>query len=147
MNICIHILPPSTFRFYICLGIFTVMSGFCFSIVSLHTLFCRSLLDLLYFFFWQMCCLFFDIRILIAPLVSSNSSWQNCVRLGNSDYFEAPELAADMWDFILSFIGSSVILLLLFHWCWFTNHFRQSNILHWIKYFIIWVSKFNVCIK
>jgi hypothetical protein len=40
MNICIHILPPSTFRFYICLGIFTVMSGF--SVVSLHTQGCRD---------------------------------------------------------------------------------------------------------
>jgi len=30
---------------------------------------------LLYFFFWPLCCLFFfDIRILIVPLVSSNSS-------------------------------------------------------------------------
>ena len=30
---------------------------------------------LLYFFFWPLCCLFFfDIRILITPLVSSNSS-------------------------------------------------------------------------
>jgi hypothetical protein len=29
----------------------------------------------LYFFFWPLCCLFFfDIRILITPLVSSNSS-------------------------------------------------------------------------
>ena len=28
----------------------------------------------LYFFFWSLCCLFFDIRILITPLVSSNSS-------------------------------------------------------------------------
>ena len=35
---------------------------------------CRSLFVLLYFFFWPLCCLFFfDIRILIAPLVSSNS--------------------------------------------------------------------------
>ena len=33
-------------------------------------MFCRSLFVLLYFFFWQLCCLFFfDIRILIAPLV------------------------------------------------------------------------------
>jgi hypothetical protein len=30
------------------------------------------------FFFWPLCCLFFfDIRILIAPLVSSNSSWNS----------------------------------------------------------------------
>ena len=36
---------------------------------------CRSLFAILYFFFWPLCCLFFfDIRFLIAPLVSSNSS-------------------------------------------------------------------------
>ena len=30
------------------------------------------------FFFWPLCCLFFfDIRILIFPLVSSNSSWKH----------------------------------------------------------------------
>jgi hypothetical protein len=42
----------------------------------LHSMFCRSLFVLLYlFFFWSLCCqFFFDIRILIAPLVSSNSS-------------------------------------------------------------------------
>ena len=35
--------------------------------------FCRSLFVLLYFFFWPLCCLFFfDIRILIAPLVWVN---------------------------------------------------------------------------
>ena len=34
---------------------------------------------LLYFFFWPLCCLFFfDIRILIALLVSSNSSCLRC---------------------------------------------------------------------
>jgi hypothetical protein len=38
-------------------------------------MFCRSLFVLLYFFFWPLCCLFFfNIRILITPLVSSNSS-------------------------------------------------------------------------
>ena len=36
---------------------------------------CRSLFVLLSFFFWPLCCLFyFDIRVLIAPLVSSNFS-------------------------------------------------------------------------
>jgi len=35
---------------------------------------CRSLFVLLSFFFWPLCCLFFfDIRILITPLVSSTS--------------------------------------------------------------------------
>ena len=45
-----------------------------YSIFSFIYMFCRSLFVLLYFFFWPLCCLFFDIRILIAPLVSSNSS-------------------------------------------------------------------------
>ena len=37
---------------------------------------CWSLLVLLYLFFWPLCCLFFfDIQILITPLVSSNSFW------------------------------------------------------------------------
>ena len=41
----------------------------------LCVMFCRSLFVLLYFFIWPLCCLFFfDIRILITPLVSSNSS-------------------------------------------------------------------------
>ena len=37
--------------------------------------FCISLFVLLYFLFWPLCCLFFfDLRTLITPLVSSNSS-------------------------------------------------------------------------
>ena len=35
MNICIDTMPPSTFRFYIYLGIFTVMLGV--SVLSLNT--------------------------------------------------------------------------------------------------------------
>jgi hypothetical protein len=43
----------------------------------LCVMFCRSLFFLLSFFFWPLCRLFFfDIRIVITPLVSSNSSWQ-----------------------------------------------------------------------
>ena len=38
-------------------------------------MFCRSLFVLLYFLFWPLCCLFFDIRFLITLLVSSNSSY------------------------------------------------------------------------
>jgi hypothetical protein len=46
--------------------------GSCYSIFSFICMFCRSLFVLLYFFFWPLCCLFFfDIRILIVPLVSS----------------------------------------------------------------------------
>ena len=47
----------------------------CYSIFSFICMFCRSLFVLLYFSFWPLCFLFFfDIQILIAPLVSSNSS-------------------------------------------------------------------------
>ena len=45
-------------------------------IFSFICMFCRSLFVLLYFFFWPLCCLFFDIRFLIAPLVSSNFSFK-----------------------------------------------------------------------
>jgi hypothetical protein len=48
----------------------------CYSIFSFICMFRRSLFVLLYSFFWPLCCLFFfDIRFLIAPLVSSNSSY------------------------------------------------------------------------
>jgi hypothetical protein len=48
----------------------------CYSIFSFICMFCRSLFVLLYFFFWPLYCLFFfDIRIMIAPLVSSNSPY------------------------------------------------------------------------
>jgi hypothetical protein len=45
-----------------------------FLIFSFKCMFCWSLFVPLYLFFWPLCCLFFDILILIAPLVSSNSS-------------------------------------------------------------------------
>jgi hypothetical protein len=53
-------------------------SGSCYSIFSLM---CNvlSLFVLLSFLFWPLCCLsFFDLRILITPLVSSNSSLLLC---------------------------------------------------------------------
>jgi len=52
-----------------------VLVGSCYSIFSCMCMFCRLLSVLLYFFFWPWFCLFFfDIWILITPLVSSNSS-------------------------------------------------------------------------
>ena len=46
-----------------------------YSIFSFMCMLWRSLFFLLYFFVWSLCCLFFfDIWILITPLVSSNSS-------------------------------------------------------------------------
>ena len=72
----------------------------------------------LHFFFWLLCCLFFDIRILITPLVSSNSSY--------------------------NFIGD-VIMCLIYHWLiivrisqsvwWKANVYKvlSSTPLHWLK--------------
>jgi hypothetical protein len=48
----------------------------CYSIFSFMCMFCRSLFVLLCFFAWPFYCLFFfDLRILITLLVSSNSSY------------------------------------------------------------------------
>jgi hypothetical protein len=41
----------------------------------LYVMFCRSLFGHLYFFYWSLCCLsFFNLRIIITHLVSSDSS-------------------------------------------------------------------------
>ena len=50
--------------------------GSCFSMFSFMCMFCRSLVLLLYFFFWPLCCLSFDLRISITSLVSSNISYK-----------------------------------------------------------------------
>ena len=50
--------------------------GSCYSIFSFMCMFCSSLFFLVSFFFWPLCCVFFfDLGILITPLVSSNSSY------------------------------------------------------------------------
>jgi hypothetical protein len=57
-----------------------VLVGFALLDLQFYMYFCKSLFVLLYFFFWPLCCLFFfDIRIPIAPLVSSNSSFSSIV--------------------------------------------------------------------
>jgi hypothetical protein len=56
--------------------------GSCYSIFSFICKFCRSLFVLLCFFFWPLCSLFFfNIRILITPLVSSNFSCIQNIKL------------------------------------------------------------------
>ena len=44
--------------------------GLCYQIFSFICMFCRSLFVLLFFSFWSLHCLSFDLRILITPLVS-----------------------------------------------------------------------------
>jgi hypothetical protein len=59
-----HMISPPVFR------------GSCYSIFSFMCMFCRSLFVFLYVFFWTLCCLFFfDLRIMITPLVFLNSSF------------------------------------------------------------------------
>ena len=65
---------------------------------------CRSLFVLLYFFIWPLCCLFFfDIRILITPLISSNSSMK---------------IRFEQWLLTISLISSKRAT---------TSHFNQLN--------------------
>jgi hypothetical protein len=48
----------------------------CYSIFSFMSMFCRSLFVLSCYFFRPLCCMFFfDIQLLITPLVSSHSSY------------------------------------------------------------------------
>jgi hypothetical protein len=64
------------------------LSGSYYSIVSFMCMFCRSLFVLLYFFLWTLCCLFLvDLRILITPLASSNSSPKVRILFRQSFYF------------------------------------------------------------
>ena len=58
-------------------SLYAVLSSFMtYRRVCFMCMFCRSLFVLLSFFFWPLCCLFlFDLRILITPLGSSNSSY------------------------------------------------------------------------
>ena len=48
---------------------------------SFLCMFCRSLFVLLSFYFWSLCFLFLYLRILIIPLVSSNSSYSNLTKI------------------------------------------------------------------
>ena len=50
-----------------------VVWGSCYSIFGFMCMFCISLFVL---FRWPLCCLFFDIWIMITPLVSSSSSYK-----------------------------------------------------------------------
>jgi hypothetical protein len=65
-------------------------------------MFCRSLFVLLLIFFWPLCCLcFFDIRILITPLISSNSSYTVLVtNINKTNNHLSPSLAEYKQDVI-----------------------------------------------
>jgi hypothetical protein len=89
----------------------------CYSNFSFICMFCRSLLVLLYFFFWPLCCLFFfDIQILITPLVS----FGHCVVCFSSIYrFWLPlwYLLAIVLSVLLRYTNSDYLLLVSFGHC------------------------------
>ena len=55
--------------------------GSCYSIFSFMCMFYKLLFVLLSFFVWSLCCLFFDLRIMITSLISSSSSCCHTVYL------------------------------------------------------------------
>ena len=90
--------------------------GSCYSIFSFICMFCRSLFDLLYFF-WPLCCLlFFDIRILVVPLVSPNSSIE--YRRNTQTWYQNPTLCITS-HFPWLGTGTLTILILWDHTCCF----------------------------
>jgi hypothetical protein len=60
---------PRKFLYSVLFMIFLLYWGSCYSIFSFICMFCRSLFGLLYFFLWSLCCLFFDLRILITIIL------------------------------------------------------------------------------
>jgi hypothetical protein len=80
-----------------------------YSIFSFICMLCQTLFVLVYFFFWPLCCLFFfDIRFLITPLISSNSSYLSGVSPDFSGVCFTQSLV-----FCVVFCGSMFVLYLI----------------------------------
>ena len=89
-------------------------------------MFCRSLFVLLYLSFWSLCCLFFlDIRFLVAPLVSSNSSIR-CPKQFNykrqPQVFVAPRFGFLCCGFFLFCLSLSCVLSTQCYQCLWIVH-------------------------
>ena len=69
-------------------GITPVFSGVQVTRSLISCMFCRSLFVLLYVFLQPLCCLSFDLRILITPLVSSNSFYISRLVIGISGLWD-----------------------------------------------------------
>ena len=96
-------------------------------------MFCWSLFVLLYFFFWSLHCLFFFyIRILIAPLVSSNSSY-SCPLLAIL-FRPIVLLAHDVFFIIFRLFGVPVCWKTCYLWitnfCGFRGSTKATNLMN-----------------
>ena len=98
-------------------------------------MFCRSLFVLLSFFLWPLCFLFFfDIRILIATLVSSNSSRWQCtlinervsLGIGKSDLWGI--VTKYLWLIPDAYMVNLVQYLFVFIKVRMFSHYAQFNI-------------------
>ena len=98
-------------------------------------MFCRSLFVLLSFFTWQLCCRsFFDLRILITPLVSSNSSpsyyCEKCSKLRCTSYSK----------YYLRWVKCSMLFFLLR-----ASTICKLNVLIIYMYYLLWImQKMNI---
>ena len=104
----------------------------------LCVMFCRSLFVHLSFFFWPLCCLFFfESRILITPLVSSNSSCP-CVsfllaivlsvflRVTNSDYLPW-YLQTFLIEFVIMFLSLELLIFIFSYFVLLITSYNYVN--------------------
>ena len=86
----------------------------------LCVMFCRLLFVHLYFFYWPLCCLlFFDIRILITPLASSNSYFGHWVVCPSS----ICKFLLPLW-----YLQTLLLVIELSALLWFTNSYYPVGI-------------------
>ena len=120
-----------------------------YSIFSFMCMFCRSLFVLLSLL-WPLCCLSFDLRILITPLVSSNSSYtcicfiitsyllQQVTCLGLTATLWEPNDAAEVLAVQGALNGQYVCISIMFS---FNIHLQliihHGSVQHMVCYYII----------
>ena len=100
-------------------------------------MFCRSLLVLLYFFFWSLCCLSFDLRILITSLWYLVAIVLSFLRFTDSDYLPLVScghcvVCPSIYGFWLPLWYLQTLLILL------TSTFDQS------RYFFVLLHFWNI---
>jgi hypothetical protein len=94
-------------------------------------MFCRSLFVLLYFFIWPLCCMFFfDIRILITPLVSSNAQILDIVIQFKRVCISPSSTLIKQYQVCLCNTSHVYILINLFDLC---QHFFLHCYIHFFK--------------
>jgi hypothetical protein len=111
-------------------------------IFSFLCMFCRSLFVLLYFFWLTLCCLFFDSRIRITPLVSPYSSF-------NSNEYSSSTLLIMRESHVHVVFHDQLTMSNLLVWTWWflwilgrvmLNQFCGQRRPHSTTWFIIWYT-------